>query len=354
MDRAVPGTSFGHISALDGVRGIAVMLVLLHHSNLLTDGAGGSVGVSLFFVLSGYLITSLLVAERSRTGSLNLGRFYWRRVIRLLPPFALVVGVSAGSLLVAGDLGEAIRTTAGASSYVSNWIMAQGGEWFGPMSHSWSLAIEEQFYLIWPVVLIALWPVVARWGTPVLVALAVAATVLRPVLDGVGVPPARISFGTDTQADGLLIGCALAFWSAGGRLATWWWLGPVGLAALVSVAWLTPFGMWYLDGGQTAAVLGAGALIIAATGRPDRLTRALLENRWLDYMGKISYSAYLWHYPVMWHAGVIDHKPTVMSLATIAISLALAILTHRYVEQPMLRWRDRRSAAQSIPSPGVQ
>ena len=76
MDRAVPGTSFGHISALDGVRGIAVMLVLLHHSNLLTDGAGGSVGVSLFFVLSGYLITSLLVAERSRTGSLNLGRFF--------------------------------------------------------------------------------------------------------------------------------------------------------------------------------------------------------------------------------------------------------------------------------------
>ena len=90
MDRAMPSTSLGHISTLDGVRGIAIALVLLHHANLLTGGAGGSVGVSLFFVLSGFLITSLLVAERASTGSIHLARFYGRRAARLLPALALV------------------------------------------------------------------------------------------------------------------------------------------------------------------------------------------------------------------------------------------------------------------------
>ena len=132
-----------HVPALDGVRGLAIGLVLLHHSQLVTNGAGGSVGVALFFVLSGFLITSVLLAERA-AGVINLPRFYLRRGLRLLPAFLVVAAASGAILTLAGRPDDGLRSSLLAGTYVGNWILAAGIP-LGPMSHSSSLAIEEQF-----------------------------------------------------------------------------------------------------------------------------------------------------------------------------------------------------------------
>jgi peptidoglycan/LPS O-acetylase OafA/YrhL len=347
MVRAVPRTDLGRIQTLDGVRGIAIGLVLLHHAHVLTNGAAGSVGVSLFFVLSGFLITRLLTRELSQDGSLNLPRFYARRAARLVPAFAVVALVSAAGLIATGFPGEAMRTTAGAASYIGNWLMAGGGSWLGPMSHTWSLAIEEQFYLLWPIALTIAWPFLSRHGIAVLGSLAVMATLTRPLLMLVGAPMDRISFGSDTQADGLLVGCMIALWRCPSADDGWWWLSTVGFATILTMAWLPGFGGSYLQVGQTVAVIGSAAIVIGATSKPDRLCRAVLQSRPLRHLGRISYSVYLWHYPVMWHARVVTHGAPPSPIITIFVSLALGTLSYSLVEQPIMRWRERRAPAAS-------
>ena len=141
---------------LDGLRALAVVLVMGSHFNLPGFSSGGFVGVTLFFVLSGYLITSVLVAERHAIGSVSLRRFYLRRAARLLPALAVLLVVVGGSLVAMDAAGVAAAGVTSAALYVSNLAVAAGVN-TGPLEHTWSLAIEEQFYLVWPAVLLALW-----------------------------------------------------------------------------------------------------------------------------------------------------------------------------------------------------
>jgi len=208
-----------HVPALDGLRGIAVVGVLAFHLGHLR---GGYLGVDLFFVLSGYLITSLLLVEWEHTGRIGLGAFWSRRARRLLPALFLLIGAVAvyawtsPPAIVPGALrGDALATL----GYVANWhaVLAHHGYWelfAAPslLAHTWSLAIEEQLYVVWPLVVV----VALRFGRRAVLwtalALAVASALTMIVIHGAGDDTARAYYGTDTRAAAVLIGAALASW----------------------------------------------------------------------------------------------------------------------------------------------
>src|SRR5262245_21094061 len=211
----VKGTSLcyplGYKPELDGLRAVAVMSVLLMHGGM-PGFHWGYIGVDLFFVLSGYLITSILLREQLRTGQISLLSFYQRRALRLFPALAvLCIVFLAYAFFVLRDPTQGLREIVVVALYLSNWTRAAGlnfPEWLG---HTWSLAIEEQFYLLWPLVLLAI--SAARRPIPLLLAVAgaiVAVSCWRLTLVMHGASTDRLYNGTDTRADALLMGVALA------------------------------------------------------------------------------------------------------------------------------------------------
>lgn len=357
-----------HLPALDGLRGLAVAGVLAFHGDHLV---GGYLGVDLFFVLSGFLITSLLLREGDGTGSIALGAFWARRARRLLPAlFGLLAGIVLFALVWATpfELG-ALRTDALASVfYVANWqaIWSGHGYWDlfttpSPLQHTWSLAIEEQFYLVWPLVVLALIRVRRRAGAslaPAVLVLAGAVAVLSVAWMVVryepGTDPSRVYFGTDTRMGSILLGAALAAWLA--------WRGTVrspaarrGLevAGVVGIAWLGY--AWSHVEGQSAFLYRGGFLlsalavlaVIAAASHPQRGPLAgVLSIAPLRGLGVISYGLYLWHWPVfvvlqLQHtAWGLDGWP--LFVVQVAVSLALALVSFFVIERPI---RERGLAA---------
>jgi peptidoglycan/LPS O-acetylase OafA/YrhL len=343
------------VEALDGARGLAVAGVLLFHGGHLT---GGYLGVDFFFTLSGFLITSLLLAEATNRGSVGLGGFWSRRARRLLPALVLLlVGVALYSWLLADRVDLfTIRGDAWATmGYVANWheIFAHQNYFAlfsspSPLTHTWSLAIEEQFYLVWPLVFVTL---LARFkrSTPkaVLVTslgLAAGSTTLMIVLYRSS-DPDRVYYGTDTRATAILLGAALAAWlamngptaSRARRLA----LEVLAIASVIGLAFA-----WTRLDGQSAALYHGGFLlcaiaatiIIAAAVHPDQgaIARAL-SFRPLVGLGLISYGVYLYHWPI---DVALDSKETGFSgwplvLFQIAVTMVVAVLSYRIVEQPI-------------------
>ena len=352
-----------HIPALDGLRGLAVAGVLCFHGQHLV---GGYLGVDLFFVLSGFLITSLLLREGDGSATLALGRFWIRRARRLLPAlFGLLLGVAVFAKLWATpfELG-AIRTDALASVfYVANWQAVWSGHGYwdlfstpSPLQHTWSLAIEEQFYLLWPLAVFAL--VRARrpaWlGLPQAV-LGLASTigalsvVWMMVRYEPGADPSRVYFGTDTRAGSILAGAALAAWLA--------WKGTartdrgrriVEVGGLVGVVWLAY--AWSTVDGQSAFLYRGGFLlsalavvaIIASITHPRRGPLAgVLSAPPLRGLGLISYGLYLWHWPVfvvlqLQHVKLgLDGWP--LFAVQVGASLAIALVSYLLLERPIRR-----------------
>ncbi|WP_261567867.1 acyltransferase family protein [Frankia gtarii] len=381
----------GRNPALDGVRALAVLCVLVFHMDLLP---GGYLGVDVFFVLSGFLITGQLLAERDRTGGVSLTRFYLRRAYRLLPAFWLLAlaGFTAVVLLgigTAGERTEFLDSLAASALYLNNYFQvvrqSTGAGWLG---HTWSLSLEEQFYLLWPLVLVALCsrPWLAR-RLPVVLLGGVAGVVLwRNVLVTSGAPGTRTYFALDTRADALLVGCALAAWlraarhgAAGeggvageGRVALRWRrrldrvmavlpvAGPAALA-LLAVATMTAPSGWgersalLSRGGYTVIALLAGALILtleqAAT--TSWLFRALAA-RPLAWLGQVSYGFYLWHFPVVAHwgnglTGALGRWPAVVAVGVISVALAAA--SYYLLERPIQRRRPAESRPRSRSRP---
>jgi peptidoglycan/LPS O-acetylase OafA/YrhL len=351
-----------HQPALDGLRGAAVAGVLLFHGGHLT---GGFLGVDAFFVLSGFLITSLLLVESGATGRIALGAFWGRRARRLLPALALVLLAVAlyAWLLARPDELATIRGDALATiGYFANWraIASSRDYWAlfrapSPLDHTWSLAIEEQFYLGWPLV-IAFVTRRCRPGTGarrVLVLSVVLALASLAFMLTIFTPanPSRVYFGTDTRAASILVGAALAALLAlrgpvrnrnarvvleGAALAS------VGLLAF---AWVHASGssdVLYRGGLFVCAV--ATATVIAASVDPRRGPVArMLSFRPLCLLGLISYEVYLWHWPiyvvldpVRMH---IDGWP--LLAVRVAVTLAVAIASYRFVEQPIRHGRFR-------------
>ena len=356
-----PRTSpaLGNRPGLDGLRAIAVGLVLLHHTAAIlipreagSFFTGGFLGVDLFFVLSGFLITTLLLERRERREARPLRSFYARRALRLLPAVAaLLVGNVLVAMVEEKGVGDAIGSFWVVFSYTTNWALLYGFGHLSPnLSHLWSLAIEEQFYAVWPLVLLgALSLGLARrrmaW---ICVALAVAAAVWRAALYESGSEWLEIYIRTDARADALLIGAALALVRPDLMLARLHprlrsAMGSVALILLIGIASRVhgSSGSLYL-GGYTVVALLAGALICVELAGPWAL-HPVLASRPMVLVGRLSYSLYLWHFLVF---RVVDQhvaeSSTVLRVALgWVVTIAVSVASFHLVERPALRVKDR-------------
>ena len=348
--------TFRYDPALDGLRGVAIALVVSYHA--FGWPARGFLGVHLFFVLSGFLITTLLLQEWQNRGTISLRSFYRRRALRLFPGLAaLLLAYTALHLVRSGlgsadhDLGTALKAVAYSAFYVTNVVQAAGVVLPVPLNHLWSLAAEEQFYLLWPFVLVLALRFRVRVelveaglvGAVVLVAL----ERLRLGLEDASF--ARLYYGPDTTFDPILIGCLLGLWFVLGRAprplrsdsVVRWLVVPclavAGLPVLVlgpdwkplQWSWVLPFGL------ASAIVLWA-----VVTGRARVLER-LLAVRPLVALGRISYSLYLWHLLVIWTGERQLGIPPALGLV---VAVGVAALSYRFVEQPFLRLKRRERA----------
>lgn len=343
---------------LDGVRALAVVLVILFHLGVSTF-RGGLLGVGIFFTLSGYLITGLLVTSWRRRHNLGLRTFWLRRARRLLPAvLTLLVTCLTVVLLVARDeLDRRLVEAAAALGYVANWHTIFAGDSYftqvhgpGPFDHLWSLAVEEQFYLVWPL-LLGLLIVVTRGRTKVVAAitaaLAAGSFVLLAALAHPGIDNTRAYEGTDTRAGGLLVGAALALaWSGSSatadrpsRMTTA--VGQLtGLAGLAGIAWLVTTAdedsaSLYRWGLLLLGVCTA-ALLVAVEDARTPLGRlfSLPPLRWL---GERSYGLYLWHLPVIAFTPadvLVDHGVARAALQ-VATAVVLAAASWRFIENPI-------------------
>jgi peptidoglycan/LPS O-acetylase OafA/YrhL len=306
---------------LDGLRAVAIIMVIMCHMSHHFDAFW--IGVDVFFVLSGYLITSILLVEMQNTGTIDIGAFMYRRMIRLGPAFAILLVVT----LLTHTASPAAVAVAGL--YVQNLNIAFGTPIpHGWLPHTWSLATEEQFYLLWPVVL--LWLV--RSGRRPLLWLGAAATVmvaLRCCIDNY----AMVQDAPWIRPVGLLVGCALAWITRGVRVPqAAGWVAIVGLCA-------TPLAMPILFVIAPALVAIFSAVVILAL-RDGGLLATVMAAQPLRYTGRISYSLYLYHYPIEcamqpWRAHV-GHGFTVLMVAAM---VGAAVLSYELVEKPALRLR---------------
>jgi len=331
--------------------------VVAYHANL-TWAKGGFLGVDVFFVLSGFLITGLLLADVERTGHLRLRRFWKRRARRLLPAVGvLLVAVALLVPLLAPDQGYRLGGDLLASAaYVTNWrLIFQHQSYFEAigrpplLQHLWSLAVEEQFYLLWPLML----AVALRWnrrrellGVWVL-GLAALSTVLMIVAFDPGVDPSRVYYGTDTRAAALFVGAALACGQVWARRN--WIVGPkarmrLEIAGALSVGFLawcvvsvSQFDTRLYRGGFLAVAVAAAVIVGVASDRQRTAVTRVLGMRPLVWVGKRSYAIYLWFWPVLMltrsHAD-IDLSGNTLLAFQLAIIVTLASLSYRFVEVP--------------------
>jgi peptidoglycan/LPS O-acetylase OafA/YrhL len=349
---------FAHQPALDGLRGVAVLMVVCFHGGW-SWMSGGYVGVSVFFTLSGFLITRLLLDEHDRRGRVDVVRFWTRRLRRLAPASLaclLAVGVF-GTLGAFGDVPDLGRDILGALLQLANWFSLTGETSYAeqvlatrsPLDHFWSLAIEEQFYWLWPLVMVA----VMRRGRPdravlVLTALAMVAAPLTATLFGGD----AAYWATPARAGEILVGASLAavlHRRAAAPSARVGWLGMPALAIILwaAVAWPSASGPAY-EGWLPVFALASGALILSIQVRSP--LRRALAWRPLTGLGVISYGVYLYHWPVFLVLDDRGNGPTPgRFLVQVVVTVAIAAVSYRWFERPIRRGAgDRRTLARPM------
>jgi len=393
--QGTPEVRLPYSPGLDGLRALAVIAVLLYHADLAWI-PGGFLGVEVFFVISGYLITALLLAEWRQRGRIDLKGFWMRRARRLLPALyvLLVVSLAFSVVFLPGEVARLRGDVLAAFGYVTNWYLIFGHVSYfeavgrpSLLQHLWSLAVEEQFYLLWPPVLALVLAIGAsrlrrRRALTVALAGAVASAVAMALLYAPGVDPSRIYYGTDTRSTGLLCGAAVAFlWLPDDKyrpsetrhhrleLATrgrfrrrWGWTAPllldvVGFAALGALVWfclnLGEFRPLLYEGGFALVALATVATIMAVVHPYSFMGARVLGSAPLRWIGVRSYGIYLWHWPVFMVTRP-DLDVPIEGLPLLALRLSvtvlLADLSYRFVETPIRRgalgcaWRTLREA----------
>jgi peptidoglycan/LPS O-acetylase OafA/YrhL len=382
-DAAVEPALATRFAPLDGVRALAVTAVILYHA-VPGWAVGGYFGVDVFFVLSGFLITSLLLGEWRRSGTVALGAFWGRRARRLLPALFLMltaVGVTAALLPQVLGSPNLFGDTAATLGYVANWhFIAQHSDYFAqvsnpsPLQHTWTLSIEEQFYLVWPLLLLVTFRVLRRrpnGPSPLIAVAAIAAAgaaasaVLMAVLAPTNATASvsRVYYGSDTRAQGLLVGCAVA------ALCLWW--GPVRTAAGRRAVWLLGVAgavgtivMWRMvaessaftfHGGFAVLALCAAGVIACVTLLPGHPVARALALRPMAYLGRISYGMYLWYWPVLlvMTAGRTHLHGTPLLAGRLLVIVAVAAASYHLVEAPIQRgalsgWRWRAALPTAV------
>jgi peptidoglycan/LPS O-acetylase OafA/YrhL len=346
--------TLGHRPALDGLRGAAVLLVIAFHVFGLAL-PGGFVGVDLFLVLSGFLITTLLLREREATGRISLARFYGRRALRLMPAVLLLLAACAGFVLLfpGSPLSEPFtRGIATTVEYASNWYAPHAD--LGYLRHTWSLSLEEQFYLLWPLLLMVALAVGGRGAALVACIAGIGASIEVRVLLELhgGVPWDRLYMGLDTRADTLLIGCGLALLMDLGLLArlprrALVLSGTAGALGLGLVSLLLSNWSDLNTVGYTGVAVCSAALLAAVVTHPSALLGRLFALRPLVSAGRISYGLYLWHYPML---GVLTVSLPLGSIprpllfvVVLGAAWAIAGLSYTFVERPCLAIKLRLS-----------
>ncbi|MBB2969080.1 acyltransferase family protein [Leifsonia aquatica] len=351
-------------AGLDGLRAFAVAVVMIYH---LFPGVlpGGFIGVDVFFVISGFLITSLLVRERRTTDRIDLRRFWVRRARRLLPAIALLVIVcSTVALALGGDVLVGLpRQILGAFTFSANWLsIAADSSYFAQgapelFRNLWSLAVEEQFYLVWPLILLALALIRHWWARfAIVLAAAAASAIWMAVLYVPGEDPTRVYFGSDTHSFGLALGAALALLVVrmrpldldAGESALQTFvrrgLGPLGALSVLGLvvcayAMTSDADFTYRGGLALVSVLSAVAIWAAIVPRSS-LGRTL-DLAPLRFVGARSYGLYLWHWPVFVLACAFvpdENEPiaaVLVGVGSLAVTGAAALLSYRYLEQPI-------------------
>lgn len=337
----------GYRPELDGLRGIAIILVLLVHAFNWPRGA--FIGVDIFFALSGFLITTLLLEEWQQFGSISLRDFYLRRYYRLFPALAVLIFfyVLYVAFFASTDVGMRMRGAGFGITYTANWVQAFEQPFpRTEIGFLWTLAIEEQFYLVWPAVLIFLLRRrLGRRGTAwALFGLIGVLVAWRNVLIFNEVDPQRIYFGTDTRFDELLVGClagALYVARPVTRIGSRWLKAATfaaGLFLLYRIFMRNPWDYWSQRISLTLVALATVVVIYTCvTGSFPLLTRAL-SFKWLVFLGTISYSLYLWHVP----AGLFIQEVAHLSgwrlvVSETVLALAAACGSYYLVERTFLK-----------------
>ena len=343
----------GYRPAYDGLRGVSILGIMLIHGNV-SWGLGAFLMVDVFFLLSGFLITRLLLEERLLTGGIAIVRFYLRRALRLFPALVVVCigcAIYAAFWLGPDQTSRAFHDVFATATYRMNWTEAlHDRPPFGLLDHAWTLSVEEQFYLLWPLVVVVAYRLGRTRG--VLVAGLggfVATCVWRAVLATGGSPHRRLYYGLDTHADGLLLGCALAaatvlwpdIWGALTRGAARW-AGPAALVALAVATYQLRLEDSGLDTWGYPLLAVVIAVVVADVFARGLTVRALGLTP-LVAVGRVSYGLYLWHWPVFLVInGDRFHLPFVaLTVVRITVSGAFAVASFFLVEQPFLRLKQR-------------
>jgi len=346
--------NLGHRPALDGVRGVAFLMVLIGHAGWPVFNRAHEFGVELFFVLSGLLITSVLLSERVRSGRIDLLRFYIRRARRLLPALLVMLAVlSLAGMLGLGRWGPTAAGVVGGLTYTSNLMIINGIN-IGNLNHLWSLAVEEHFYLVWPLILVvASGRKVVRTSVILVVILVLVAEsfIWREVLiiQGRGGDWTRLYSASEIRAASPFLGAALAVLLL--RFRPRLTSPVVGVVGVLGVAMLTYLstGPWVTYAPQywlmalPLASIASLAVLVAALAPGGLFVRAF-SVAWLRWLGRHSYSGYLWHYPIfLGIGGHLTQMNTAQTFGGVALTLLAATLSTRYVEQ---RWRSSDTAPQ--------
>ncbi|RNI22762.1 acyltransferase family protein [Flexivirga caeni] len=341
-----------YVPGLDGLRTIAVALVIAYHLHVPHAG-GGLLGVGIFFTLSGFLITSILLSGAQQRGW-ELRSFWVRRARRLLPAVVLLLIVTMVATVIRrpGETGTWGVEALAALFYVANWHTILAGDSYfarfntGPFDHLWSLSVEEQFYLVWPLLLVALW-LLTRRRTRIMAViaalLAAASFVELSMLAKSGFDTTRAYEGTDTRMGGLLVGAALALWLHGRRdrlpdhrraIDIGGVLGLVVIGVLVSQT--TEYDLSTYRFGLLALSVATGAVLLAIS-TPGSVLGRILGLRPLTWLGERSYGIYLWHLPILVFmptngalAGGLAH-----GAAVVILTVLISALSWRYVEDPI-------------------
>jgi peptidoglycan/LPS O-acetylase OafA/YrhL len=353
-----------YMPGLDGLRAIAVLAVIAFHLGF-GWAPGGLLGVGIFFTLSGYLITDILLSQLSRHGHIRLGRFWLARARRLLPALFATLIVAAAWVTIFGPAQpQQFRDAVVASAlYVSNWQLIFGDVSYfarfappGPLNHLWSLAIEEQFYIVWPFLLLIGVKLVREAPLPsglrprlavLTLALAIASAILMAALYHPSLDPSRIYYGTDTRASELLFGAALAMVWPSRRLSprigagarnTLDGLGLAGLLAIALMIWQTDQYSSFLYRGGFLLLSIATVLVVAALAHPASRLGPVLGWKPLRWIGVRSYGIYLWHFPIIvltTPGGIANGAEPLRELLQLAAIVAVAALSWRYLEEPV-------------------
>ena len=343
------GLKESQLAGLDGLRAIAAFMVVFFHFGV--PFVSGGAGVLMFFVLSGFLITWLLLRENDAQGTVSLSKFYMRRSLRIFPAFYCYAAVLFGVLIIRGFGRETLPHALAALFYVNNYYQAINGDPSTGLSHTWSLAIEEQFYLLWPLTFIVLrrnYRRMAGFLAGAILTIWAYREVLVLVFD---VHEGYIYEAFDTRADHLLMGCLLAVVLRAGifpRFWDWivrWWAAAVIAALLATLSVLEfVYGPFYRD---SVSFIVSPLLVALWIAQLIGLRGAMLWRwtswGWVRYLGRISYSVYLYQQLlVAAPQKLLAHQHVLVQLAaTIALIVVVASMSHFFVERPFLRLKAR-------------